>query len=249
MKLRLSKKILGFSTLSIFLLLLIIFGDHNSVISNNDDYKKEFDYQDALDYKFTDADIKQFHTEIDEMVNSGINIQDIPSDNLTKDKLIEGEYNRVFYFDKNIKRKVIFNRSWIEYLQFSESKDMLGFYYEHNDFPKAWQDTSLVIMDIPSGNFKEIYSGDYRTSEWEWFDDNHVLVHYNCGTECNALYKININTGKKIDLSKNFGYGVGYKWSPDKKFLIGYHYTASYGIVVGNSEKYCFNCYVTRIRI
>ncbi|MBU3965085.1 hypothetical protein KKG29_03095 [Patescibacteria group bacterium] len=92
--------------------------------------------------------------------------------------------------------------------------------------------TALVITNKDGSDKKEIYRGDYHTSYWEWLDADEVVVYYNCGTECMIGFVIDANMGtKKAELL----YGVGYQWSPDKKYVVAYHYVAVYyGITIGN---------------
>lgn len=191
------------------------------------------------DFPISDNDSQEklaedFYAHIDEIVGEGINIQEIPKSDLNETKLIKDKYKQITYIDNNeIERKVIFDKSWIGYLKFSPSKKKLGFHYEHMDVPTSGRDVSVMIMDIASGDLKEIYKGSFRTSSWEWFSENEVLVSYNCGTECQLLYLINVDSGEQRKLY----YGVKYEWSPNKKMVVAYHYyNGGYGITVG--DKY-----------
>ena len=60
----------------------------------------------------------------------------------------------------------------------------------------------LHIGETASKKTKEVYRGSYKTSGWEWFSENEVLVSYGCGTECEVLYLINIVSGQKKLSSK-----------------------------------------------
>lgn len=88
---------------------------------------------------------------------------------------------------------------------------MLGYYQDlhkrgegyNHDSDKARQEyysnyTALMIMENEDGNPYEVYKGDVHTSYWEWDDNKHVIVYYNCGTPCLYAYKINVKT-KKIE--------------------------------------------------
>lgn len=150
------------------------------------------------DYESTDKIIEQFYNQVEERIRNGINIQEIPNSDLNEKKLIEDKYKQVLYDDKGKQLKVIFNKGWINYLQFSPSKNKLGFYYEHYDYPTAGRDVSLVIMDISKQSIKEVYKGSFKTSYWEWDDDeNYIIVYYGGCTGCLYAYKINTETGER----------------------------------------------------
>lgn len=175
---------------------------------------------------------EDFYAYVDKMVRDGINIKEIPISDLNVSKLIEGKYRRITYIDNNrIERKVIFDNSWIDYLNFSPSKEKLGFHYEHQDVPMVGGDVSVVIMDIANGDLREVYEGGFKTSYWEWLDENEIAVYYGCGTECMSVYIIDATTGKEKAL---LVYGVGHEWSPNKQLVLAYNYTVQYGIVVGD---------------
>lgn len=86
--------------------------------------------------------------------------------------------------------------------------------------------TSLVIDK--SGRIETLFQSDFRLSYFEWLNDEEIAVYRSCGTECMTAYVINLNT----KLPQEFPLGVGYSWSPDKRYLLAYHYTSKYGISV-----------------
>ena len=71
----------------------------------------------------------------------------------------------------------------------------MGFFYESSQYNNAAEDISLAIMNIATKDIKTVYTGSYHTSRWEWNDQNHVSVYYNCGTCCMYVYRINVATG------------------------------------------------------
>ncbi|MFH1838654.1 MAG: hypothetical protein ABH808_04170 [Candidatus Kuenenbacteria bacterium] len=146
-------------------------------------------------------------------------------------KLIQDKYGRIFY----IKKRVVHNGHPISYFSFSPSKNKFGYFKNldiYNENIPYNRQIILHIEDVITKNKKEVYHGSFKTSNWKWFSDNEVLVVYNCGTECEALYFINVNSDEKYILQ----YGVGYQWSPNKELVIAYYYTGAYGIAVG--DKY-----------
>jgi len=93
--------------------------------------------------------------------------------------------------------------------------------------------TSLRMMNIDGSGKKEIYRGSYKTSNWEWLNDEEVVVYYNCGTECLVGFLIDANTGeRKAELQ----YGVGHEWSPNKELVLVYNYSGGYGITIGDKK-------------
>lgn len=184
------------------------------------------------DYK--EQDIEQMNYSNKEAENNIVDIIEIPISAVTMD-----DYGRLFYINKDTKKKVYYNGHPASHLHISPLGNKFGFCEEFNIYDKSIPyDRQIVlhVSDIDTKSIKEIYHGSHRTSSWEWFDNNYVLVYYNCGTECRALYKINVNTGKQTDISKNFGYGVGYQWSSNKRYVLAYHYTSNYGISVGDKN-------------
>ena len=159
-------------------------------------------------------------------VGDPMDIFDISKFELTQ--LTENEQREVLYIKNDIQRKVIYKRQKVYYLQFSPAQDKLGFYYYPDG--NTLKDVALVIIDIPERTAKEVYRESIRTSGWKWFSNNEVLVQYNCGSECQVLYLIDINSDKKYTLQ----YGVGYEWSPNQQMVLAYHYSGQPGITVGN---------------
>lgn len=78
----------------------------------------------------------------------------------------------------------------------SPSGKNVGFYYENGARTGYHGDVALGIMDLKTKKVKTIYEGDFRTSNWEWAGDEHVVVQYGCGTYCMYAYKINAKNGK-----------------------------------------------------
>lgn len=73
-----------------------------------------------------------------------------------------------------------------------------------------------------------VFKSDFRVSSFEWVNDEELVVYRGCGTECTAAYIVNIETKKYRELPM----GVGYTWSPNKKYVATYHYSYKYGITV-----------------
>jgi len=153
--------------------------------------------------------------------------------NILLSKLVENEYRDLFYIEHEVIQRVVFNGNYVTYFQASPLTDRFGYLVNfdiHDETIPYDRQVILYIEDMETREPKEIYYGSYKTSGWEWFSDDEVLVLYNCGTECQLLYLININSGKKQKLL----YGVGYEWSPNKEMVLAYHYSGRFGITVGD---------------
>ncbi len=91
--------------------------------------------------------------------------------------------------------------------------------------------TSLVIDQ--EGKTETVFQSDFRLSYFEWLDDREVVVYRGCGTECMLAYIVDIDTKKYREISL----GVGYSWSPDKQYILAYHYSYQYGISIAEKGR------------
>ena len=124
------------------------------------------------------------------------------------------------------------------HLKISSEKTKLGYFVNLNSLNSPDKETdyenhtALMIIDVNGQNKKEIYRGSYHTSNWEWLNENEVVVYYGCGTECMVGFVTDTNSGqRKAELQ----YGVGYEWSPNRELVVAYHYW-NYGITVGDKK-------------
>ena len=78
----------------------------------------------------------------------------------------------------------------------SPSGKQVGFYYDNGAKTGHHGDVALGTMDIETRKINTVYEGGFKTSDWEWDGDNHVVVQYGCGTYCMYAYKINVKNGK-----------------------------------------------------
>lgn len=58
---------------------------------------------------------------------------------------------------------------------------------------------SLVVMNMETKDFKTVYIGNYKTSNWEWRDNENVIVYYNCGTGCHYAFVYTIKDSRLVD--------------------------------------------------
>lgn len=159
-------------------------------------------------------------------INEVMEISDIPVLGLS-----ESADGGMRFIDNGSVQKPVYKGQAISQMQFSPSKKKLGFYYESGNYSSSARDIGLAVMDIGDKSIKKIYEGDYKTSYWEWLNNEEVVVYYGCGSECLAAYIVNIDSGER---TAELQYGVGYEWSPDKKSVIAYNYADKYGVTVGD---------------
>lgn len=135
------------------------------------------------------------------------------------------------------KRKLTSDACYKSHLKISPDNSRLGYFVSLNCLNKFFLDyenhTSLYIISIDGKSNKEIYKGNYHTSNWDWLNNEEVIVYYGCGTECMAGFVIDANTGEQ---KSQLQYGVNYTWSPDKKYALAYNYSGKYGITVGDKK-------------
>ena len=91
--------------------------------------------------------------------------------------------------------------------------------------------TSLVIDQ--NGQIETVFQSDFRLSYFEWLNDKEIAVYSGCGTECMLAYIVDIDTKKHREISL----GVGYTWSPDKRYVLAYHYSYQYGISIAEKGR------------
>lgn len=114
------------------------------------------------------------------------------------------EYYVMYRDSDNKSKRVTYKGERITNLEYAPQSTvkkgelLLGFYYDTQpDNPGS--DVALVIMNTDTGKMKEVYQGNFRTSNWEWDGSERVIVYYGCGTACLFAFKIDVNTGKKIE--------------------------------------------------
>lgn len=82
------------------------------------------------------------------------------------------------------------------------------------DYADRYHYYQVFITNVTNDRMNRIYSGDFRTSGWEWTDDNKIKITYNCGTGCRATRVIStdetlqISDKKDTTISKENGWEV-----------------------------------------
>lgn len=71
------------------------------------------------------------------------------------------------------------------------------FFYNGLSVPHRYYE--LFIIDITNKSVKRIWTGDFRTLDWNWEKDNKIEVKYDCGSGCQAT-KI-LNTDESVSIA------------------------------------------------
>lgn len=142
----------------------------------------------------------------------------------------EKETEKQLTFDGGNKYKKSFlslspQEEYLAYFQDLPPKEGLSNdeYYWHNY-------TTLRLVNLTSGEIKEIYRGSFKVGDYEWLSETEISIGVGCGTECSYLEIVDVLTKNKRQLM----YGVGYDWSPNKKYVFAYHYAIAAGITIGD---------------
>ena len=147
-------------------------------------------------------------------------------------QLLNGEDLSVFFIDNQIKNEIVYKDHPVNQFYFSPKKDKFGYFVDYSSDQDVNYDREAVlyIENTQSRKPKEVFHGTFRTSGWEWFSNDEVLIDESCGTECHVQILENLITGKEYVLQ----YGVGYTWSPNKKWIFAYNYSYRTGITIGD---------------
>lgn len=144
------------------------------------------------------------------------------------------EYGNAWHIEDGLARKVAYLGEEISYLRRSPSKRFIGFFHDTSGDERAGKDVALEVMDIETKDVTMVYEGDYKTSDWEWIDDDQVIVYHNCGSPC---YSFTIMSTKGEALYGPRMFGLSYTLSPDKKWLLGsVDWNRTLGVSVMNIE-------------
>jgi hypothetical protein len=72
----------------------------------------------------------------------------------------------------------------------------------------------LFVINSKDKSWKQIYSGDFRTLNWEWESDGTVKITYNCGTRCSTAKLIDvINPNSELVTSQGRGKENGWEYT------------------------------------
>lgn len=108
------------------------------------------------------------------------------------------DYGGVFVYKNDSPKQVYFNDKQLQSLELSPSRKKVAFYY-YSDEPED-HELSLRLLDLDNTSTREIFhttfpSWDVR-SGLHWLGNNHIIFLRNCGTSCQGLTLLNIQTGE-----------------------------------------------------
>lgn len=123
---------------------------------------------------------------------------------LTKEdykQVFEGDYNDVHVRKGNSSKQVYYHDKPLISFKLSPTKKQAFFSYHPDDVSN--EDLSLVLINLDSGQQKEIFhttfsSWDVR-SDVHWLGNNHLFFLRHCGTACQGITLLNIETGETIN--------------------------------------------------
>lgn len=146
-------------------------------------------------------DLDGIQTVVDNLIDNPVKIgesMDVLSitDKFDSWNLLEEDW-KWFFIKDGIKRQLIYNGHDIELASISPYHKKLGFFFKSENHSLG--KTILAVLDLDKKTFKEVYNGDTWTSNWEWKDDEAVVVRRSCGTECMMAYVIEIDTGRQLE--------------------------------------------------
>lgn len=67
---------------------------------------------------------------------------------------------------------------------------------DYADYDNYYQ---IFVADLVTHKMWRIYSGDFRTFDWKWTDDNRIKITHGCGTGCRATKLMNVNETYSMD--------------------------------------------------
>lgn len=126
---------------------------------------------------------------------------DISKLTLTDYNHIFEKHNVVFISRDNSQKQVYFDDKQLQSLDLSPSQKQAAFYYDPNETNELKEHKlSFIILDLEGKNTKEIFhtsnpNWDVR-SDLHWLGNNHVIFLRHCGTSCQGLTLLNIQTGE-----------------------------------------------------
>jgi hypothetical protein len=131
-------------------------------------------------------------------------------------RYISEENSSVFVSKKDSQIQVYFDDKQLQSLEMSPSGKQVVFSYDPNETDELKEsELSLMTFDLTNKSVKEVFhtvhpSWDVR-SDLHWLGNDHIIFLRNCGTSCQGLTMLNIQTGKTKNAT------LSYMLSPDQQ--------------------------------
>ena len=107
----------------------------------------------------------------------------------------------VFVSEKDFQKQVYFDDKQLQSLEMSPSQKQVAFSYDPNETEELKEsELSIMIFDLDSKKVKEIFYTAFPS--WDiagnpdWLGNNHLVFVRHCGTSCQGLTLLNIQTGE-----------------------------------------------------
>ncbi|MBU0578917.1 hypothetical protein KKE34_05465 [Patescibacteria group bacterium] len=129
------------------------------------------------------------------------NLVDIGKLTLEDYKHISEESGVVFVSKKDSQKQIYFDDKQLQSLEMSPSQKQVAFSYNPNETEELKEnELSLMLLDLDSKKVKEIFHTTFPS--WDvagnpdWLGNNHLVFVRHCGTSCQGLTLLNIQTGE-----------------------------------------------------
>lgn len=70
------------------------------------------------------------------------------------------------------------------------------------DYADRYHYYQIFITELATDRMHRIYTGDYRTLDWKWTENNKIKISYNCGNACKSVRTIGVNDYVSFELDK-----------------------------------------------
>lgn len=146
---------------------------------------------------FSQEEIKKESNQIQKPnKNSQIEVENLSLEDY--DLLSKNQKNEISFTQNSIQTQVIYNQRPLLSIELSPSQKLIGFSYYPNK--NTSEDISLVVFNRQQKTYQEVYSSNFSswdvTSGLHWLDDNHIFFMRHCGTGCQGITLLNLESGK-----------------------------------------------------
>lgn len=93
-------------------------------------------------------------------------------------------------------------RLWLESSEVSPNKLYLATSYT-GDYEDRYHYYQIFITELATDRMYRIYTGDFRTMDWKWTNDNKIKISYNCGTGCLSIRIIDLNEHVSLESDRS----------------------------------------------
>lgn len=108
------------------------------------------------------------------------------------------DYGGVFVYKDDSPKQVYFDGKQLQSLELSPSQKKVAFYY-YSDEPED-KELSLRLLDLGNASTREIFHTTFPAwdvrSDLHWLGSNHLFFLRHCGTACQGITLLNIETGE-----------------------------------------------------